>query len=311
MKIINNKDRSVTKYQHEDGSETCIKFVPSQFYTVGSEKLIKNAKQKHKYSVLISCSSGCPVGCKMCYLSDKKYKYTNIKEFDVYKNVINAIQEKVKEDPRLKENYIKLCWMGMGDCFLDLKKTYNVSRSLLENVIDNGLAKGLDGVDLGTTFPKKYTDLQYLNRMNTYLKKFDRNPHNTKERSPLRVFYSLHRPDNGREKFLIPNSLSVQQAIHKLKAMKELCGIDVVFHQLFLENLTDGKWLSQELINLFNFQLNDFELRVLRFNESDKNDFKESPRFEEIVRELLPKIPKFKLQISPGSEVQGACGQFL
>jgi adenine C2-methylase RlmN of 23S rRNA A2503 and tRNA A37 len=110
---------------------------------------------------------------------------------------------------------------------------------------------------------------------------------------------------------LVPNSLPVSQALPKLKAMKELCGIDVVFHQLFLKNMTDMKWLVQELVQLFNYQLKDFELRILRFNASDMNGFGESPKFEHIVRELLPKIPNLKLQISPGSEVQGACGQFL
>jgi hypothetical protein len=82
--------------------------------------------------------------------------------------------------------------MGMGDCFLGLEKTYNVTKYVLEHVITKGLAKGLDGVDLGTTFPKKYSDLTFLTKLNTYLQKYTRNPFNKKDRSPLRVFYSLH-----------------------------------------------------------------------------------------------------------------------
>ncbi len=107
MEIIQNEDKSVTKYVHDDKSETCIKFVPSQFYTCGEDNLIKNSKNKHKYSVLISCSSGCPIGCKMCYLSNKKYSYKKIEQSDLFHNIIQAINEKVKEDPSIKDNYIK------------------------------------------------------------------------------------------------------------------------------------------------------------------------------------------------------------
>ena len=59
--------------------------------------------------------------------------------------------------------------------------------------------------------------------------------------------------------------------------------------------------------NYFKF----FEFRILRLNSCEKLSFKESQKFEEIVKKLKNKVSIFKVQISAGSEIKAACGHFL
>ena len=64
----------------------------------------------------------------------------------------------------LKDKYIKLCWMGMGDAFFDLEKMSTCTKQILDYVFNIiKAAKGLDGVDIGTVFPKYHDNLKVLN----------------------------------------------------------------------------------------------------------------------------------------------------
>lgn len=315
MEEFHNKDKTVTKYLHNDGSETCIKIVPSTYYVMKDDKLIKKEKDRHKYSVIISHSSGCPVGCKMCYLTIKGYPYNPLKYHEITVNVLNAIQAKVKENPLLKTKYIKLCWMGMGDAFLDLMKVKICTEQILDFVFRNELATGLDGVDVGTVFPKGSKDLHVLNWLNQGLERhwtlpFGKNQYNTdKPRSPLRIFYSLHSINT--RNLLIPNCIPTGTAIDTLMNFKQLCGIDVIFHQLLIDEMNDFQENVDSIIAMFTHKLHDFELRVLRYNECTDSPYKESTKFDEIVKELNNNIPRIKYQVSPGSEIKAACGQFI
>ena len=314
MEIYNNADKSVTKYLHDDGSETCIKIVPSSYYVVKDDNLIKKEKERHKYSVLISHSSGCPIGCKMCYLTIKGYPYHPLQYYEITSHVIKAIQHKVEENPSLKSKYIKLCWMGMGDAFLDLQKVNICTTQILDFVFKNGYAVGLDGVDIGTVFPKNSKNLHILNDLNQSLerywtKPFGKNHCNTdKPRSPLRIFYSLHKIHYREE--LIPNSNFYRNTRQTLEEFKNLCNIDVIFHYVFLDGVNDSKVDVDALIRLFS-KLKNFELRILRYNECRDSPYKESSKFDSIVKELNESIPRIKYQISPGSEIKAACGQFI
>ncbi len=310
MEEFHNADKTVTKYLHEDGSETCIKIVPSSEYMINSDgDLIEVKIDKQKYSVLISISSGCKIGCKFCYLGIKKYPYSELSGAEIYNNVINAIKHKISEDSSLRDKYIKLCWMGMGDAFLEPRKVYGVTKNILNKVFEEKWAKGLDGVDIGTVFPKNHGDLWYFSHLNSYLYKYETNLCNIKERSPLRIFYSLHKY-NDRD-IIIPNGTQTYLQSHQLRSLKTLCNIDVIYHYIFLDGINDIEEDIKDLKYIFNNHLKDFELRILRYNECSDSPYKESSKFDSIVKELNESIPKIKYQISPGSEIKAACGQFI
>ena len=53
------------------------------------------------------------------------------------------------------------------------------------------------------------------------------------------------------------------------------------------------------------------ELRILRYNECDNSPYKESDKFDYIVKYFHDNLSKVKYQISAGSEIKAACGQFI
>jgi len=53
------------------------------------------------------------------------------------------------------------------------------------------------------------------------------------------------------------------------------------------------------------------EVRILRYNSCSESEIVEEYFFESIIKKILPLIPNLKVQISAGSEVKAACGQFL
>jgi adenine C2-methylase RlmN of 23S rRNA A2503 and tRNA A37 len=53
------------------------------------------------------------------------------------------------------------------------------------------------------------------------------------------------------------------------------------------------------------------ELRVLRYNDSNNSELKESKKICSAIEELKNSDLKFKYQVSAGSDISAACGQFI
>lgn len=309
MEIYTNKDETISKFIHNDGSETCIKSVPSCsfYYNELTGKIEDSSTNRNKYSVFISFSVGCPVGCKMCYLSLKNFPFNNLTKEEIYNNVIDSIKEYVRVNPENKNKYIKLCWMGMGDAFYNLNKMVEVTKQILKTVINEGWAVGLDGVDVGTTYPKLTSDIKELEHLNEYIKKVPNlklnNNNNNDHKSIVRVFYSLHLI-NDREK-LIPKTIETKLAIKLLRSLN----IDIIFHQVFIDGITDTEENIEGLLRFFT-ENPELELRILRYNECNKTNYYESKKFIGIIKRFNS-LPNIKYQISQGSEIKAACGQFI
>lgn len=308
IETYNNQSRTVTKYLHYDGSETCIKTVPSCSYKMDRFGFLREEyTDREKFSVFISHSSGCKLGCKMCYLTVKNHPYKKLTADQIKTNVKESLLSKMETNPELKDRYLKLCWMGMGDAVLDLNKTYDVTMDLFEWASKISFCKGFDGVDIGTILPT-IKNLKMLNRLNIRATDYVYNPNNTK-RSPVRLFYSLHSILN--RDLLIPKHPYSDSDMFILSSLLDICEIDIIFHIVFIEGINDTDAEIAELIKLFKNLGKYCELRVLRFNECVGSPFKESSRFGEIVQVLNKNVPRIKYQISPGKEIMAACGQFM
>jgi len=60
------------------------------------------------------------------------------------------------------------------------------------------------------------------------------------------------------------------------------------------------------------YELQNHELRVLRYNTCEVSTYiHESDNFKNIIKRLMEVHPHIKVQVSAGSEVKAACGQFL
>ena len=304
MEVYRTEDNTVAKYVHDDGSETAIKSVP----TCVDGDFVLGDQAPNKYAIFISSSVGCPIKCKFCYLTSKKCSYHKLEIQDILKNVIDAIDEETKHNPELKNKYVKISWMGMGEAFLNIPLVSVATIELVDYIISKGYALGLDGVDIGTTMPViSDLNLSNLDKLKTSLIGYKRNPANENDRSVVRVFYSLHSPNQEIRNSLIPSSELVINAMDYLERINAL-GIDVIMHQIFLKDINDNQ--LDNIIGLCNLH-KDFELRVLRFNKCPNTKYDETDNFKEIIERLKTTVPKLKFQVSVGSEILSACGQFI
>lgn len=325
MDIFRTDDKRVTKFIHDDTSETCIKTVYSVDYkpnTLTGEVEIKET-DRNKYSIFISSSAGCPMNCTFCYLTIDKMPHRKLMKEEILCNVKEAIylESKVTD---LSKMYVKVCWMGMGEGILKADDVADLTIELLDWIMDSGLALGLDGVDISTVLPKvkdKWVhDFYYLNKE---LEDYPLNPNNKnvvnqekgwlveyKDRSRFRLFFSLHSAIQDTRERIIPNAMVLEKAIPFLHDLEGL-GVNVIIHHMFLEGINDSEDEVSMLIDFMNEEFPHNELRILRYNKHDKSDIRESDTFEQCVCMLQGEVEKVKVQVSYGKDVQSACGQFI
>lgn len=305
MKVFKTDDGTVSKYIHDDGSETTIKMNGS----------CNNALEtnRDKFSVFLSSSVGCPLGCKFCYLTLGKRPYKKLDTDTIINNAKEAIEAKVKENPWLRKKYVKLSWMGMGDAFLLNPVSFrDINERLVDWLLrDTGYAWGLDGIDISTVLPKgeKGWPHQLANLNDLCNSKYRLNPTNI-NKSPVRLFYSLHTPENRQE--LIPSSVYGDSFsdLEYLNGVSEWYGIDLILHHMLLEGVNDDEESLAVVKDIVLHYTDQTELRVLRYNQHPLSTYRESTKFESIVKGLKESLPKFKYQVSDGAEILGACGQF-
>lgn len=326
FEVLRTEDGSVSKYIHEDGSETSIKISKSiqNILNPITKQIETKITERNKYSIFISSSVGCYMKCKFCHLTLKNSKYIKIEEDIILQNLKEAIIDNIKYNFDLKKRYVKLSWMGMGDAINKPEMVYNITIKILDWIFENNYAIGLDGVDISTVMPK-LKDKNWINifkQLEFKLKKYKINPIYNMDnieytngfyshKNIFRLFYSIESAIQEKRDFVIPNAMKIEDAILQLKEYSENGKYTVILHHLLVHNLNDTQEELESLINLVNNNFENNELRILRYNFCSKSNYKESERFLNQIRELSNKIKFIKVQISPGTEVSAACGQFI
>jgi 23S rRNA (adenine2503-C2)-methyltransferase len=317
MEIYKSNDGLVTKYIHDDGSETAVKNVPScdNEINILTGDVIPKEVERNKFSVFISSSVGCPIGCKFCYLTTKKYPYHRLHSDQVTNNVKEALRDAIKDNPSLKNKYIKLGFMGMGDILLFPPQTITlIIERLVEFIIYEDICLGIDSIDLATTLPNIYDKLGFhLNLLDFKLNQcctIKINPEKRKGQSLIRLFYSNHSCIN--RGYLIPSKKKIKyiDIFDHLKYINNH-GIDIIIHQILLKDVNDNENEIYELKRLIKDVNIDPEIRILRFNKCSGSMFKETDKFNELVKMYSNNFNKIKYQVSAGSEIKASCGQFI
>jgi adenine C2-methylase RlmN of 23S rRNA A2503 and tRNA A37 len=327
METFRSDNNTVGKYVHDDFSETAIKNVSScdTILDPVTGKFYPNNVDRRKYSIFISSSVGCFMKCKFCYLTIKNSPYKKITKEQLRSNIEEAIIEEIQQNPDNANRYVKVCFMGQGeDHMVDPVRTREYTNELLDYLLVNNLALGLDGVDIATVMSKG-TCLDWINEftlLNESLSKYNMNPNNIKtvnasnaynmdnQRSRLRLFYSLHSAIQSEREMLIPNAMPLITATQELDKFHNQSGCNIIFHHMFMEGQNDSDRSVDALLEFMSTR-KQHELRILRYNSCYYTPFGESKRFDEIVARISKEIPRIKIQISVGTEVAAACGQFI
>lgn len=326
FEVYRTEDKTVSKYIHEDGSETAIKIIKSLQNIVNpiTSTIETRSSERNKYSIFISSSVGCYMKCKFCHLTLKNAEYIKIEEDSVLNNLKEAIEDIIIFNPDIRNRYIKLSWMGMGDAFNKPQMVKNVTIRLLDWIFEKNYAKGLDGVDLSTVMPKVNNDnwMSIFQSLEEELQRYVVNPIYKMDnvqftngeyanRNRFRLFYSVESAIQEKRDNVIPNAMPIKKAVEKLKTYEQNGKYTVILHHLLVDELNDSEEELNKLINLVSTHFSKNELRILRYNFCAKSSYKESEKFINQIKKLSEKLNFIKVQISPGTEVSAACGQFI
>ena len=296
MNILKSEDELSYKFQHDNKSETTIKLISG----------CTDYEDESKFTVFISTSIGCNIGCKFCYLNFSDLKFELLYDEVIIYNTLKAIKYVIAENPHLKEKYVKLSWMGMGDAFCNFVNIELATTKILDTLLNENLVKGLDCVDVSTTMPHLIKPLLIKELRD----KFNNYPTNPKRESPLRIFYSLISCNPVTRKKVIPCNHRGNEPFDTLMLYKQY--VPVIFHNILLNKINDNQIDLIYTVNVLNEDFPDCEMRILRFNQHPMCKIEESRIFNTAVH-YIQKHAKFnvKLQKSPGKDIKGSCGQFL
>lgn len=314
VETYKNEPNNVIKYIHYNGSETTLKTVPS---CVDNKNGI--FVDKNKAVLFVSVSTGCAQQCKFCYLTGKKFPFCQLDTNIIVRSCIEVIKRSKKE---LKSKFLKISFMGMGDVFASNTDMNDIIKKVFLFAYNKGYIKGIDGVDIGTSYPAKNNvgvfkqinaikeTIFYLGiPFNPFYNYSEVSTDVLEERTPVRLFVSLHSIDPVTKQFLMPNSRGICEIIEDLDRFIE---IDVIFHFILFADINDSDEDLEFLISFFSDEhTKKYELRLLRFNACPGIPLRESRVVDKYINELRKSSLKFKYQISAGSEISAACGQFL
>lgn len=324
--VYRSNDGTVSKYIHEDGSETSIKISKSVQSVLNpiTKQIDEFHSERNKYSIFISSSVGCHLKCSFCHLTLKKAKYDKLTEEQIF-NIKDALDEYITFNTDIKAKYVKLSWMGMGDACNKSDIVYNVTLKILDYIFENNYAIGLDGVDLSTVMPKmKNKDwISNFHKLENELKKYTINPfykmdnveytnNEYSHKNIFRLFYSIGSPIQELRDNIIPHSTTLSEAVELLNEYQLNGEYSVILHHVLVDGLNDTQDELLSLVNFVNTNFKNNELRLLRYNTcSMPNAYKESTTIYNQIKYLSDNINLIKVQVSCGSEVQSACGQFI
>lgn len=325
MEAFHTDDGSVAKFIHEDGSETAVKVVRSCSNFRDNDGVVQTEwVDRGKYSVFISSSLGCYMKCPFCHLTIKDSQYQKLRTAQVVANVKEAIEAEVLRKPDMRNRFVKLCWMGMGDAINQPDMVYDGTLELMEWLMAKGYAAGLDCVDLSSVLPP--VNDRWMERfvaLNLALAPYPTNPQSflveqaevaTQKtytgRSRFRLFWSVHSAVQATRDRMVPGAMPLQDALPRLREFAQ-SGPNLLLHQLFVEGLNDTPDEVNALLGLLSENFPDQELRVLRYNFCDRSPYREWDHIDAAVSRIADQHSRLKVQVSAGKEVAAACGQFL
>lgn len=303
MQVKSTKDGSVYKFIHDDLSETAIKDVPT---CVGDQK----EQGIDKYTIFSSCSYGCKRACKFCMLHTKGVSYKDLPSETVLSNLQESLSHVINERPDFRRKSLKLSWMGMGEAACDYAPILE-SREFVEWALSRGYAETFDRIDIGSSLPNNSGSTLYA--LWSFLTREIEESSILKSRlvstPSVRLFLSIGSLISDTRAFLM-GSGDFAKAVDELRLKWKMPDESLICHLVLLDGVNDSLRDIEFLWQFFS-KRPDLELRFLRYNQCEGSPYAESPLFDMVTQRALRDLPRVKVQISPGSEVMAACGQFL
>jgi adenine C2-methylase RlmN of 23S rRNA A2503 and tRNA A37 len=278
LERVSSKVDNVVKYVFQFNEKNIVEF---SYIDNGTGKDI----------ICVSCQTMCNMGCKFCHCTDyiQTLKVFSLSSSDILQGV-NAICS----DLSTKKDTLLISYMGCGEPFnLLFKDTLVGSMRIIDQEYKDVYKTVRFGV--ATCLPKAHvsrffefcSDIRNLNL-------------------PVKLHLSLHYTNNEIRKEWMPNSLDIQSSIAACKFYKEYTGNSVEIHYTLIDGVNDTAMDAQRL-SLFAYR-NDFNVKLITYNEKETIDYKKSSRLEKFNNNL---DCSSEIYTPPGRDVGSSCGQFL
>lgn len=258
-----------TKITHLDGTETIIKY---KHYKYNEETLKVEQLKRDFTTVFLSVSKGCPISCKLCFLTYNKQKYIQLKPNEIITNNIPIIND-------IKSKNIKISFMGMGEGVILHRDLNNIAKEIAKD--------RLYGVEMGTMLPFISSELRD-NINNLY---------------NGRLFFSLHSATQKNRDKLITSKVSLSDAFCFLQDIN----IKKVCHYTPVKGINDS---DEEIRKAIKFSEDvNAQLRIIEFNKIGV--LEKTNNKERILEILKNECGNYKLCYSTGKRIKAACGMFF
>ena len=258
------------KFLHQDGTESILKV---KHYKYNEDTLEREEIKRDFVTLFVSVSSGCKIGCKLCFLTyNNKIKYNILTPEEVISN------NKIICD-NLKYNNIKISFMGMGEGVFLHKDLMSIANGIAGNK--------LYAVDIGTMLPFISEDLK--NSLNSL--------------KNGRIFFSLHSAIQENRDKLISSNVSIAKAKEFLQDLD----IKKVCHYTLVKDINDSNNDIRKAIEY----CSDIgaQLRIVEFNKI--GNLEPTERRRQVVNILKNECSDYKICYSSGKRMKAACGMFF
>lgn len=309
MERYESRDGRVLKYVHADGSETAVKT------TAGCGK---HAAGNRKVTIFASISSGCFMRCGFCWLTAKNVPFHPLAGRAVMDNVTEAFHDAARTIGDIRHRYLKLSWMGMGEPWPLIASIPGMTAEILERIVSPGLVAGVDGVDIGTVLPEgggqgDREKVEAIAAMGRTLAAWPVNPDKTG--SPARIMVSLHSPSDAARSTLLPGCSPISRILSVAEMALEN-KVDIVAHYTLAKGINDSPSDATGLARLLDSSPGIKEIRFLVLNRCSGTDLSpteanDRAHFARRLAEAGIDPDRIRIQVSAGSEIKAACGQFL
>ena len=266
-------------------------------------------------SVYLSSQNGCLMACKFCWLTatnQTSFKHVDIDGFSTQMMHVLEHAKTVDSDSTKRSNVrINVNMMSRGEALSNkwiIKNYPEFYSSLATQVLQAGYKEMK--MNISTIMPTVIRNF-------TLSEIFQPDQLN----SNTNVYYSLYSTNpKFREKW-IPNAMSWELALEKLKSYQEVTGNTIAIHFALIEGENDGVNDVNDLCDqVRKLRFKKLKFNIVRFNPHPSLNYKETPkeRIDEIFGMLKSvanetDIATNKTRIVPraGPDTYASCGMFI
>ncbi|GMQ95549.1 MAG: 23S rRNA (adenine(2503)-C(2))-methyltransferase RlmN [Patescibacteria group bacterium] len=250
-------------------------------------------KKDGKDIICAPTQTSCNLGCKFCFLSDYDLVVRNLTPEEILfpvKYIVHDLGLLVRPH---HNNVLLISFMGCGEPLLNIKNVVETCNRIINEFKEN---YGVVRFAVASLIPK-------IKLMRDFTEAVKKNA------IPLKFHLSLHSPDPGVRKEIMPSADQISESIEMVKLFMSSTGNSAEIHYSLIDGINDREEDVAMLTKLLMGQ--GIPVKFLSYNEKPSLDFECSERVDYFRETLECEGVETEFYIPPGIDIGSSCGQFL